>query len=336
MRFKTLILITYLLAGNLQKAEGQDFAEIRGVNFVAPRHSIQQQEMAPISAVGANYVGIVPYAFSYPDQPQVIFDTSRQWWGERTEGAIATMQYARNLGLNIMLKPHVWIFRQGWPGDFQLRTESQWKQWEDQYREYILSYAQIAQDLNVEVFCLGTEFRKAAVQRHHFWVRLIADVKNIYKGKVTYAANWDNYQNIKFWNYLDFIGIDAYFPLTENADPAINELKAAWIFRSKELQKFSKRWSKPILFTEYGYQSMDHGASSHWDLDSKQLNINLDLQKKAYRALFETIWSKSWFAGGFLWKWHSRHYQSGGSQNKSWTPQNKPAQEIIENFYRNR
>ncbi len=311
------------------------FAEIKGVNFVAPRNPIEQQHLKPIALVNANYVGIVPYAFAYPQKPQINFDTSRQWWGERKEGTEVTIRYAQSLGLKVMLKPHVWVFGDGWPGEFNLDNEKDWKIWEQQYKEYVLTFAQLAQQYEVEVFCIGTEFRIAAVARRDFWVRLITDVRKVYKGKLTYAANWDNYSNITFWNYLDFIGIDAYFPLVESADPTTEQLKAAWVRQGVILSKFSQRWKKPVLFTEYGFQSMDHAAGKHWELDQQQHQLNLQLQSRAYQALYESLWDQPWFAGGFLWKWFAHHQNAGGPAHAAWTPQNKPAEQTIRKYYQN-
>ncbi len=332
--FLLLLTLTNPMTSWSQKASSE-LAKINGVNFVAPRNPISQNEMKPIRGIAANFVGIVPYAFAYQNQPKVVFDTSRQWWGERQEGAITTIKYAQNLGMKVMIKPHVWVFGQGWPGDFTLEKESDWKEWESQYRQYILAYAKIAEDLDVALFCIGTEYRHAATLRHNFWIRLITDVRKIYAGKITYAANWDNYEEIQFWNYLDYIGIDAYFPLASAGNPSLNELKKGWVSKSNQLQKSAIKWGKPIVFTEYGYQSMDHGAGFHWELDPKSLNVNLELQAKAYQALFETVWTQSWFLGGFLWKWHANHQRAGGDSNKSWTPQNKPAQNTIRKYYSN-
>ena len=323
--------MVWALAQSPQKTT--EFAEIRGVNFVAPRNPIEQHQMQPIAEVNANYVGIVPYAFSRPEEPQVNFDTSRQWWGERKQGTEVTIQYAKRLGLKVMLKPHVWVFGAGWPGEFKLNNEQDWKTWELQYKEYVLTFAKMAQQQGVELFCIGTEFRIAAVERRDFWVRLIADVRQVYQGKITYAANWDNYQNIGFWNYLDFIGIDAYFPLVEAANPSQQQMQQAWVQKAIELRTYSEQWKKPILFTEYGFQSMDHAAGKHWELNSKELPVNLPLQRSAYQALFETIWHQPWFAGGFLWKWFAHHQRAGGVDHHAWTPQNKPAEQTIKAYY---
>ena len=66
------------------------------------------------------------------------------------------------------------------------------------------------------------------------WVQLINKTRTIYKGQLTYAANYDNYHEVDFWEHLDFIGINAYFPLrspTEklpDADYLFNEFKNKW------------------------------------------------------------------------------------------------------------
>jgi len=45
------------------------------------------------------------------------------------------------------------------------------------------------------------------------WKKLIQNIRKIYSGQLTYAANFDNYQNIAFWEDLDVMGINAYFKL---------------------------------------------------------------------------------------------------------------------------
>jgi hypothetical protein len=45
---------------------------------------------------------------------------------------------------------------------------------------------------------------------------------------LTYAANWDKYDQVSFWDELDFIGIQAYFPLTDQTNPSAEEIKKGW------------------------------------------------------------------------------------------------------------
>jgi hypothetical protein len=186
------------------------------------------------------------------------------------------------------------------------------------------------------MYCIGTEYRKAVVQRPDFWSGLIKEVRAIYDGKLTYAANWDNYENVAFWDELDYIGVDAYFPLSDQKSPDAAHLIEEWEPVKRKLKIFSSRHERPILFAEFGYQSIDHTADVHWKYEQDgrdERGLNLQAQSEAYQALFETFWDEPWFAGGFLWKWFAGHPERGGPTDKRYTPQNKPAEKTIRRWY---
>ncbi|MEQ9201290.1 MAG: hypothetical protein RLO09_01825 [Cyclobacteriaceae bacterium] len=305
--------------------------KINGVNLVSPSKKVDSIHFSKLNRINTGWVGIVPYAFSRQGEPKVIFDNSHQWWGESSAGTGEMIRLAQKNGFKVMLKPHVWM-RGGWIGEFELHSENDWHQWEAEYEKYILNFATIAESLNVEMFCIGTEYKMAATQRPNYWYELIRKVRAVYSGKLTYGANWDNYENIIFWDKLDYIGIDAYFPLVDDFHPPIQSMESAWKKTALNIKDFSEKFNKPILFTEYGYQSVNGAAGEHWKVKKDTPNLNMQLQSEAYECLYKTIWKESWVAGGFLWKWHL-HENRGGLQNPDWTPQGKPAEEVIARFY---
>ncbi len=307
--------------------------KIDGVNFVSPRQDFPGHWMDSIHQINADWVSIVPYAFSRGHVPEVTFDHDRQWWGERSEGTVALIRKAQAAGFKTMIKPHVWVRGDGWPGDYDLETEEEWLAWEDSYSSYILTNARIADSLNVDMLCIGTEYRQAVKKRPAFWSQLIKDCRSIYKGKLTYAANWDNYENVTFWGELDYIGVDAYFPVCDLQTPEISTLKAGWKPVKADMKALSEKHQRPIIFTEYGYRSADYSAAGHWELDQKELTLNLEGQAICYQALYEEFWTEDWMAGGFLWKWHPDPVSSGGDANTRYTPQNKPALSVIKKWY---
>jgi hypothetical protein len=304
-------------------------SKIKGVNLEAPARPFSSDSYQPIVQTGHTWVSIIPYGYCRAGQTEVFWDHPRQWWGERTRGAVQSISMAQSMGLKVMLKPHIWIVGEGWTGDFQLNTEEEWQEWEKNYEKYILHYAEIADSMNVELYCISTEFRIAAKERPGFWRGLIQKVRKIYKGKLTYAANWDNYGNITFWDNLDYIGIDAYFPLSDSKSPRLEELKKDWIPVKADLLDLSFATGKKILFTEYGYRSAEYSASGHWKLEGKQVGIDENAQKIALEALYSTFCHEPWYAGGFLWKWHVNHSAVGGPDCSRFTPQNKLAEELI-------
>ena len=314
-----------------QGSEAPTGGRINGVCLVAPSQPLLPNDMLPVQEVGANWVAVVPYAFSLGD-PRINYDTSRQWWGERKEGVVTTIRYAKAAGLNVMLKPHVWIRGQGWPGDFTLDSEEKWQLWEKDYAAYLRTMTQIADSMDVELLCIGTEYRRAVVERPKFWQSLIREIRQNYRGKLTYAANWDNFQNVTFWDQLDYIGIDAYWPLCEEQTPSLATLATGWRKPLKSIEQVQQQYQKPVLFTEYGYESRDYATRGHWQQD--EAVVNLEAQQNAYQALYDMFWDRPWFAGGFLWKWFPNHVEAGGEGHAGYTPQNKPALAVIRKTYR--
>lgn len=310
--------------------------KVNGVNFVSPAKPVKNDCFTHLNNIGAQWVALNPFAFSEPGKPNVFHDLKWQWWGEKKEGTEVMTRLASNEGLNVCIKPHIWVKGQGWPGDFTLETEAEWRQWEKDYKGYVLGLLEVAIQHNTKMFALGTEVRIAARERPAFWRHLVREIRAQYNGKLTYAANWDNYQSIPFWQDLDYIGVDAYFPLLEAPNPTVEELVAAWQPHVKELEAFSKKMGKPILFTEYGYRSVPKTTWKQWEIE-EHWNFsgasNETAQNRAYEAIYKAFWDKPWFAGGFLWKWYDDYPSAGGPNNTDYTPQNKSAEKVILKWY---
>ena len=309
---------------------------IRGVSFSAPRREMPPDALQPAASAAADWVAVIPYAFVDPADPRVAFDRERQFWGETVPGVAKTIEYARASGLSILLKPHLWVRGQGWPGEFEPRTDEQWETFLSGYRDYILRFAEVADSMDVEMMSVGTEVDLVALARPDYWRALIAEVRAIYGGRLTYAANWDKYQLIEFWDALDLVGVDAYFPLTDDPTPTVEALVEAWRPWSDELRDVARATGKPILFAEYGYRSVDGAAGRQWELPegrrARGLPSNGAAQAAAYEALFRVWWDRSWFAGGFAWKWYA------GSPAGDWiatdySPQGKAAETVMASWY---
>lgn len=306
--------------------------KINGVSLVAPRHIPSKQSFTHVRQIGADWVCVLPYAYGKSGEGFVQYDLDWQWRGETTQGAIQTIRNAQENRLKVALKPHIWVMGEGWTGDFDLETEAEWKSWESDYEDYILSMASVADTLAVELFCIGLELRHPVRKRPEFWTALIRKVRNVYCGEITYGANWDNFEAVPFWDELDYISLHAYFPLSQRETPGKSELLRAWNEPFQRIEKLSKKVGKPVLFTEYGYRSVDRTAWKQWELPNQHTNAgaaNLDAQYNALDAIYEKFWNEPWFAGGFLWKWYDKHEEAGGSKHSGYTPQNKPAEKLV-------
>lgn len=308
---------------------------MKGVCFVAPRQELNSNPFEPIKQLGANYVAVIPYAFCREGEPKVNYDYERQWWGETVEGARQTIQYAKAKGLNIMLKPHLWIGGDGWPGSLTFEQESAWQTWEQTYTNYILRFARMAEEMDVTILTIGTECKQIVRDRPQFWRSLIKKVKKVYNGKLTYQANWDNFKHVPFWDQLDYISVSGYFPITDEKQPPEATIANGWEQHLASLKRMHLAYDKPVIFGEFGYCSKQGALSQPWEGGRQDpAPVNMEVQQKGYRVLFQEVWPQPWFQGGFLWKWHADHQHAGGSQNNRYTPQNKPVEKLIQNFYK--
>ena len=329
MRFLCLVVLLFPLLGMCQLSN-----KINGISFVGSRERALQSHVDEVLKINANHAAVMPFGFIRDiNSPNVIFDTDRQWYGETREGAKQYIELLRKNGLKIMLKPQIWIWRGEFTGGLKMNSEEDWKQLEASYAEFILSYAQLAQETQVDILCIGTELERFVENRPDYWCDLILKVRNIYKGKLTYAANWDEYKRTPFWDLLDYIGIDAYFPLSEEKTPTVEDLKKGWRYWKERIAGMSEDFRKPVLFTEFGYRSMDYTAKKPWLVDRSEQKVNLQAQTNAKIAIFEEFWGEEWFAGGYIWKWFIHHSRAGGPDDNRFTPQNKPAQQVIGEFY---
>lgn len=308
--------------------------KVNGVSFVASRQAIDSTNVAPVVKVNANYAAIMPFGFiKNLEHPEIIHNTDRQWFGETRAGAKQYIEELRKKNIKVMIKPQIWVWRGEFTGNIMMNSEENWKELEDSYSSFILEYATLAQEVSAEIFCIGTELELFIKYRPEYWSGIIQDIRVIYKGKLTYAANWDEFRRTPFWDQLDYIGVDAYFPVSNNQTPTFEDCLEGWKTHKPIIKKVSRTYNKPILFTEYGYRSVDYSGKAPWVSDRSMNQVNLEAQVNTTKALFETFWEEDWFVGGFIWKWFHKHEDVGGKDNPMFTPQNKPVEEIIKKHY---
>lgn len=326
--FLVLCFLEFSCASQVQE-------KINGVSFVASREEVAQTHIAEIIKIHANYATIMPFGFIREiNSPEIIFDSDRQMFGETKRGAAQYIALLHKNGIKVMLKPQIWIWRGEFTGALTMKSEEDWKVLESSYEKFILAHAELAEKSNTAILCIGTELDQFIKNRPDYWLGLIKEIRKVYKGKLTYAANWDEYARTPFWKQLDFIGIDAYFPLCEEKTPTIAQCRQGWQRHKEKIRELSLTNDTPILFTEYGYRSTDQTAWKPWLVDRHENPVNLEAQANATQALLEEFWEEGWFAGGFVWKWFINHDRAGGSADNRFTPQNKPAQDVIKEFYK--
>jgi glycosyl hydrolase family 113 len=303
---------------------------------------ITEAQMRLLAAQHVDWISQTPFGWQRKlDSTQIaVASQDRVMWGESDRGLAATARLAREHGIRTLLKPHVWVVagHGAWTGEIAMTSEEAWREWFASYRDFLLHYARLAQAEGFDALCVGTELQGTTLSREADWRRLIAEVRSIYRGKLTYAANWNReFDRIAFWDALDFVGIQAYFPLAERDGPTLAELEDGWAPHLAAIERVHRATGKPIVFTEIGYKSVPESAMRPWEWPGRNPDAgarsDLATQARAYEAFFRTFWERPWFAGVYFWKWYPEAARSEGPYALDFTPQNKPAQEVMSSWF---
>ncbi len=306
-------ILVFLLAGlltpvNLAGAQGAAWP-IRAVWYVS-EHPLGymgatlptdlqtlQQRLCPTHVLFTVYVYQTTQASADPH-----IDPTRTASDSALRRAIAE---AQRLGLQVVLLPVLFVDDGSWGGAIAPADVSQWFA---RWREITRHYAGLAQETKSDVFLVGAEL--VTMQKYSSeWERLIREVRGLFRGQLSYSANWwfdrpgfDNVLNMRQWALLDYLGITAYFELTNAKDPTVADLRAAWQ-RDRhgqnvlsDLDALRQRYNKPIVFWEFGYQSRDGTNIYPWDY-TQRTPADEGEQADAYRAFFEVFSGRAGFNG---------------------------------------
>ena len=309
--------------------------DIRSVTLDA-RNRPDPDLLVRLSEIGVTHLTLVSFGWQErTDDPNVRVDTSEGWYSESHRGIRALSRQADTLGMNVILKPHLWIggYDEGQNrSEITFETEAEWNRWEKSYQHFLMHYARLAQEIDADVLVLGTELTSTATTRPAYWRALADPARAVYDEKLTYAANWHKeYQQIEFWDALDYVGIQAYFPLSKVSNPSLDTLQARWHAHRQTLSQLHRETGKPVLFTEIGYRSAPNAAESPWKWPERDDDVPPDssLQARCFRAFFSTMRGVPWFKGAIIWKWHPE----GNHRPTAFTPQGKPAEALLRRWF---
>lgn len=281
------------------------------------------EQLARLKEMGVNTVTLVPYGFTRAPE-----GTDVRWRGsvETDERVSSTIREARRLGLATVLKPQLWGER--WTGDIAFTDNGAFREWMASYQRFMLHYARLAETERADLLVIGTELGGVTV-REDDWRALIREVRRVYHGPLTYAANWGSeFETLRFWDELDFLGVNFYYPLAAPGEqpragsPRLRELE-------RKLEEMSRKHRKPVLFTEVGFAASATAAVEPW----KEENAPLDpeMQARCYEVIFQSFYRKRWLAGLHWWKWPSHGW--GSADDPTFSPLGKPALGVLERWY---
>lgn len=298
--------------------------------------STSAASLTRLASLGSNAISITPFGYTASPEKPMPFMRSLGVGSENDESLIVAASLARERGMRLMLKPHVLLAGRGhwgWPGDVKMVDSGDWPQFFEYYRRWITHYAMLAQMYRFESFCIGVELIHTTIGHEKEWRDLIAHMRKLYGGSIVYAANWgDEFEKIAFWDALDAIGLNSYYPLSPNPQASDAELLAGARRVAQIIADVVARYHKPVVITEIGFAS----RPAPWvdpHRDGRGEPADEIAQKRAYEAMFTAFYDQAWLRGIFLWKWPT-FLEDGGPGHSGFTPNGKAAQEVVARWFR--
>jgi len=347
--FSILLLATLTLATSLSQSQDKEKKHVKKNDVQAPLVSPEQKGIAlglysedpgwsyvdmirEMKAVGADHIAIVVPYYIKTDKDYTIYKHPRFTVPMHT--LERTIDDAKKEGLKIFLFPILRVEDKsngGWRGSL---APSNVEAFFKNYTEFILKFAKLAEEKDAAILAVGSELNTMDVKAHtHRWKKIIAAVKQVYKGKLTYSANWDHYEEVKFWSDLDFAGVTGYFELSEKEkapkeDPPLEKLIESWRYYYMKLIRWQFTVKRPLILTEVGYLSQKGTAARPWNEGADE-DLDLEIQRRCYEAFIRVWAGEKRLAGAYFWNW----FGWGGKDSKEYTPRNKPAAREISKWY---
>ncbi len=301
MKLFLLNLILFLSIADQSFAK-TSAAFMRGVTVSCPRAGAiwgspeMDTSLDKIKKIGANWVAIHPYG-RVARNGQVTYDSKMLAPGGYLDRAAVK---AKNQGVKLFIKPHLGYWGSfSWRGDIGFGdNEKNWNRFFETYSKFIIELAKYSERVKAPLFSIGLEYKKTTHRKE--WLLILTKIRKVYNGKLTYSANWDHVDKVPFWNKLDLIGVQAYFPLDQK------NIQKSWKDIFKKLKALSSRvGGRSIVFTEIGYDRSPSAAKYPWK--SAEVGVNksksIPLRTTLVQEVLKLEGHYPTLAGVFWWKW---------------------------------
>lgn len=315
--------------------------KLRGVHFL-PARTPETEHFLPLVKNNIEWIALNTFAWQEtPNSDTIKVPPANEFgWSKKDSSILETVNFAKKNGIRTFLQPKILIenAKKDTLIPIQFDHDTLWQNWSKNYEQFILQQANLAQNANIELFCIGTNLSELTVAHSIFFNHLIDTIRVVYKGKLTYAADWKTeFSDIAFWQNLDYIGIQAGFSLTDTKKPSVAALKSSWKSHFERIKKLQQQVNRPVLFTEIGYNSTEEAAFNPRQKASGFAGmfqtVSTETQRNCYLAFFETFWEIDWFAGAFFYDWRANYERAGGEDSAGFSPQNKETEVVLGEWF---
>lgn len=287
-------------------------------------------------AMGARWIALTPFGRVYDLDGRGVDPTFERPYADNKADVTRAIEQAHARGLSVMLVPHLWVESGKWRAEIDPGSDAGWATWTKSYASFVKGWAAVAEAAHVDLFSAGVELRSwVTTARAPSFAALVRELRGIYKGPITYSANWDDVEHTTILGELDVIGINAFYPLADKDGAPFGKLLEGGERVRTRVRELADAWQKPVLFTEIGYTTRPDPAIRPWEWPDKMKSVKVDqvAQADAYRALLAPLLDEPRFMGFFVWRLYAD--PDDVSQEAEWgfSPRGKLAELVVRDAF---
>jgi hypothetical protein len=292
--------------------------------------------MSEARRLGATWVSLTPFGRVWNLTPSGVSLVFEQPFKQNRDAVKRAVAQAHAENLKVLIVPHLWVETGDWRALIDPASDEDWERWARSYHAFLREWALVAKESGAEMFSLGVELRSfVTTARASRFLPIVKDIRRLYPGLLTYAANWDDVDRTVILGELDVIGLNAFYPLAEREGAELPALALGGRKIAEQLRDLAESWGKPIVFTEFGYTTRRDPAVRPWEWPEALKNVVVDevAQANAYRALLSAFVDEAWFAGFFVWRYYAD--PDDVSQEAEWgfSPRGKLAELVLHDAF---
>jgi hypothetical protein len=294
------------------------------------------RQLDACARMGATWISLTPFGRVGDLSGRGVDPTFETPYDVNFPRVLTAIRMAHARRLKVMLVPQLWVESGGWRGELDPVTDEGWAAWAASYQAFIVGWAKVAEVGGAEMFSAGVELRSwVTTGRAPSFARVLAAVRQSYKGLLTYSANWDDVVDTVIWGDVDAIGLNAFYPLADHDGASYEELLAGGREVRAKVVALSRAWGKPVLFTEIGYTTRQDPAVRPWEWPDTMKGVVVDerAQANAYRALLAPLIDVPTFAGFFVWRVYSDPDDLSQEAEWGFSPQGKLAELVVRDAF---
>lgn len=233
---------------------------------------------------------------------------------------------ANRMGFATVLIPHIYIADGTWRGEIRFDDDPDLADdWWEAYATFIGQAASIGSATGTTMLSIGVELRAlSGLPDTNRRIRaLAADIRRDYHGALTYSANWDEADDVAFWEAVDYAGVNGYYPLVP--DPFRGAEKVG-----RRLARLGRLAERPVIVLEVGYRSspLSHVKPWAWP-DEVEPQIDNRSQARAWAAVLTHWMNAEGVRGLMVWVIPTDPDDPASEPPHGFNPLNKPAEQVI-------